>query len=314
MARTQGAGLKRSLGLAGLSFYGTGLILGAGIYSILGTAAGETGDAVWMSFLLGSVAALLTGLSYAELGAMLPKAGAEYAYAGEAWPRARWLRSVLGFTIAAAGTATAATVAAAFAGYFQLFLGVPALLVAAALLAIVTALNVSGVQHASRVNTVFTLAEAAGLIALVIAGSRDPDFGDALAATPNAGVLAGAGLVFFAYLGFEDIANLAEETKDPAKNIPRAILIAVTFSTLLYVLVALASVALIGSEQLARSDSPLADAMHEASPMLADVLGAVALFATANTALIALLAASRVLYGMARGKDAPSRLSAAWLR
>jgi APA family basic amino acid/polyamine antiporter len=106
--------LRRSLGLGGLTFYGIGLILGAGIYSILGEAAGVAGEALWLSFLLASLAALLTGLSYAELATMFPKAGAEYVYLRESWPRTSWLPGTLGWVLVASGVATTATVALAF--------------------------------------------------------------------------------------------------------------------------------------------------------------------------------------------------------
>ena len=105
MAGTQGGSLRRSLGLGSLTFYGVGLILGAGIYSILGEAAGIAGEALWQSFLLGSLAALLTGLSYAELATMFPRAGAEYVYLGEAWPGIPWLSGALGWVLVVAGCA-----------------------------------------------------------------------------------------------------------------------------------------------------------------------------------------------------------------
>ena len=108
------SGLKRSLGLGSLTFYGIGLILGAGIYTILGEAAGVAGKAVWMAFLLGSLAALLTGLSYSELATMYPEAGAEYVYARHAWPRLEWLPGTLGWVLIGSGVATAATVSLAF--------------------------------------------------------------------------------------------------------------------------------------------------------------------------------------------------------
>jgi amino acid transporter len=133
-------------------------------------------------------------------------------------------------------------------------------------------------------------------------------WGQAFLAQPHVGVLAGAGLIFFAFLGFEDIANLAEEAKRPERDVPRAILIAVAASTVLYILVAVSSVALRSPERLAASLSALADAMRAGEPRLAGALGGVALFATANTALIAMTAASRMLLGMARGGDAPGAL------
>jgi APA family basic amino acid/polyamine antiporter len=301
--------LRRSLGLGSLTFYGVGVILGAGIYSILGEAAGVAGVALWWSFLLASLAALLTGLSYAELATMFPQAGAEYVYLRVAWPKLLWLPSTLGWVLVATGVATTATVALAFAGYASLFVTLPLWTIAVALVVAMAALNVLGVNEASWANIVFTLVESAGLVALIVVGARDSDFGRVFAAAPHGGVLAGAALIFFAYLGFEEIANLAEEARHPERDLPRAILIAVAVSTALYILVAAASVALLEPVQLAASASPLAEAMQAGAPRLAGALAGVALFATANTALIAMMAASRLLFAMARGGDAPPVLA-----
>ena len=287
--RSTGA-LRRSLGLGSLTFYGVGVILGAGIYSILGEAAGIAGEALWWSFLVASLAALLTGLSYAELATMFPQAGAEYVYVQAAWPKATWLPATLGWVLVATGIATTATVSLAFAGYAGLFVPFPPWAVAAVLVATVATLNVIGVTEASWANIIFTLIEAAGLVALIVVGTRDSDFGRVFATMPHPGVLSGAALIFFSYLGFEEIANLAEEARQPARDLPRAILIAVAVSTVLYILVAVASVALLAPSRLAASPSPLADTIGISAPWLAGALGGVALFATANTALIAMMA------------------------
>lgn len=301
----RGEKLERTLGLGLLAFYGVGLTLGAGIYTILGVTAGVAGEAVWMAVLLGSIAAALTGLAYAELAAMLPRAGAEYVYAREAWPRAPWLSGPLGFVLFASSVAGATTVSLAFAGYAGDFIELPAWIVAVALLVLAALVNLIGVQTSSRLNVLFTLVETAGLVALVVVGLREPDFFAPLAARPHAGVLEATGLVFFAFLGFEGIARLAGDTRDPGRNLPRAILIAIAVTTLLYLMVALAAVTLLEPARLARSDSPLADAMRVGAPRLAGALGGVALFSTANTALILMLGASRMLFGMAEGDSAP---------
>jgi len=302
-------GLRRTLGFGALTFYGVGIILGAGIYSLLGEAAGLAGVSVWVAFLLASVAALLTGLSYAELATMYPSAGAEYVYLGQAWPRATWLRGMVGWALVTASVATAATVSLAFAGYASLFVGVPAAWIAIGLLVAVGLVNVIGVQEAAWANALFTVIEASGLVALIVVGMKTPGFNEVFLAAPSSGVFAAAGLIFFAYLGFEDIANLAEEAKNPSRDLPRAFLAAVVISTTLYVLAAAASVTLLEPAKLAESRSPLADAMRTQAPSLAGALGGVALFATANTALITVMAASRLLYGMARGGDAPGFLA-----
>lgn len=306
---TPGNELRRELGLGSLSFFGVGLILGAGIYSILGQAAGLAGEALWLAFLVSSLAALLTGLSYAELATMYPRAGAEYVYVQEAWPRLRWLPGTLGWILVLTGMATTATVSLAFAGYAGTFVELPTWVVAGGLVVAAVAVNLIGVREASWTNVAFTLIEAGGLVALIVVGVQTPDMWDVFASAPHGGVLSAAGLIFFAYLGFEDIANLAEEAAHPGRDIPRAILIAVAASTVLYVLVAAASVALISPADLAASPSPLADAMRAGAPSLAGALGGVALFATANTALITITVAARLLFGMARGGDAPPLLA-----
>lgn len=309
MAHGSSATLARTLGLASLTFFGVGQILGAGIYSVIGAAAGVAGSALWLSFLTAGVVALLTGLSYAELATALPSAGAEYVYLRLAFPRQLWTSFAVGIVIVAAGAATAATVAIAFEGYLQLFLDLPSRFVALGLLAVVTAVNIVGVQQSAWTNIAFTLIESSGLVLAIAVGIRTEGFGLALAAAPHPGIVTAASLVFFAYLGFEDIANLAEEARYPTRDIPRAILISLAVTTLLYVLVGLASVALLPPDQLAASRSPLAAAVAQRAQWLAAVIGAIALFATANTALITLIVGSRMLYGMAKAGDLPRPLS-----
>ena len=300
--------LKRTLGLAALSFYGIGIILGAGIYSVLGAAAGLAGDALWQSFLLSSVVALLTALSYAELATSYPQASAEFTYLRKAFPEWRGVAVVTGLLVAFSGAATAGTVAMAFGGYFRTFVDVPASVVAWLLIAACAGLNLVGAKQSGWVNTAFTLLEAGGLVLFIGLGLGSERFGDALSAVPHAGVISGTALVFFSYLGFENIANLAEEAKEPARDLPRAILISLAVASILYVLVALAALALLPAESLVDSSAPLADAARVRSRMFASALGAIALFATANTALVSILVASRVVYGMARDRELPAAL------
>lgn len=302
--------LRRSLGLPSLALFGLGTILGAGIYSVLGTAAGKAGDGIWLSFALSAVAAAFTALSYAELATAYPQAGAEYVYLRKALPRATSVAFAAGILMAASGAATAGTVALAFAGYFRAFVELPALLVSGGLVLVTTAVCLVGVRQSTVMTAVFTVIEATGLILVIVIGASSERFGDALAnVTPGWNLFGGAALVFFSYLGFENIANLAEEAKEPGRTLPLAILVSLAASTVLYVLVALAAVALISPAELAASDAPLADAVRSSSPRIAGALGGIALFATANTALAAILSASRVLFGMARDGALPGRLA-----
>lgn len=305
----KGDGLKRSLGLPALCFYGIGIIIGAGIYSVIGAAAAESGEALWMSFVLSSVIALLTGMSYAELTAMYPQAGAEYVYLREAVPEAPSIAFYTGFILILAGSATAAAVAMSFASYLNLIVSLPPWTIALGLLAACGLVAIAGITESSWVNIVFTCIEIGGLVLIIVGGVQSPTFGDALAATPDGGVVTGAAVLFFVYLGFEEIANLAGEAKHATRDLPRAIFISLAVTTVLYVLVSLASVALVSPERMAGSESSMVVVARAISPLTERVLGGIALFATANTTLIAIIATSRILFAMSRDRQLPSTLA-----
>jgi basic amino acid/polyamine antiporter, APA family len=297
--------LKRALGLSGLSFYGLGIIIGAGIYSVIGAAAGTAQEGLWLSFVLGGIVAFLTGLSYAELATTFPEAGAEYVYLRHALPRYPLSSFMIGFILSIAAASTAAAVSLAFAGYLQIFVQFPVWVLAMALLIAATILNIAGIQQASYVNILFTVVEIVGLIIVIGLGLQTSEFGNALQAPLHFGILAATAIIFFVYLGFEDIANLAEEAKDPNRDIPRSIFISLGITTTLYVLVGLAVVALLTPDELAASNSPLATAVESQAPGLVNWMGAIALFATANTVLTTLIVGSRMLLSMARRGDVP---------
>lgn len=288
-----------------LTFYGLGMILGAGIYSIIGQAAGIVGEGLWQGFAAAAVSALLTALSYAELATMYPKAGSEFVYLTEAFPKRPTLAAMTGLMMIVAGCATASTVSLAFASYLSHFVEIPGAATASAVLAVGTAVSLAGISRSGGVNAVFTVIEAGGLILFVWLGSHEPAFGRALATAPSPALVSGAALVIFAYFGFENIANLAEEAKDPSRDVPRAIFLCLAISTVLYVLVSLAAVALLPPEKLAGSERALTDAAMTVSPRIAGILGGIALFSTANTALVSLVTTSRIAYGLAAGGALP---------
>jgi APA family basic amino acid/polyamine antiporter len=300
--------LKRSLGLPSLLFYGVGVIIGAGIYSVIGAAAGEARDGLWVAFAIAAVAAFLAGLSYAELSTMLPKAGAEYVYVRTALPRLRAAAFGIGVILTLANAATAATVAIAFAGYLQLFVALPELLAALLALALCTAINVVGIREATWVAATCTIIEVAGLVLIIGAGFASDAFGSVPAPSPHLGILSGAALVFFVYTGFEGLANLAQEAVDPGRQLPRAILFSLAITTVLYVLVAIAALGLVSPDELAASESPLALVAEKSSASLATAVGWMALVSTMNTALTTLIVGSRLLYGMAQEGDLPRGL------
>jgi len=301
--------LHRTLGLPMLTFYGTGMILGAGIYSIIGQAAGIAGQSLWQGFLLAGFAALLTALSYAELATMYPIAGGEYIYLRKAFENQRWFAATTGIVVVFAGCASAATVALAFTSYLQHFIALPRLPVAIGLLLLFTGINLLGIRQSSWTNAIFTVIEGSGLVLFIWLGWHRPEFGDALMTTPTLATVSSAALIIFAFLGFENIVSLAEETKSPEKNIPRAILLSLLISTILYILVGLAAVALMPTDELALADSAILEASLKSSSRIAGILGGIALFSTANTVLIALVTTSRILYGIAKDKSLPHILS-----
>jgi APA family basic amino acid/polyamine antiporter len=306
--------LNRTLGLTMLTFYGTGMILGAGVYSIIGQAAGKAGDSLWQGFVIAAMAAFLTALSYAELAAMYPKAGGEYVYLRHAFSGHRGIAVSTGILVTIAGSASAATVAMAFASYLNYFIELAPFWVASGLLVFFSGINLIGIKQSSWVNAVFTLIEISGLILFIWLGWQSPKFGSALFATPSLATVSSAALIIFAYFGFENIVNLSEETINPTKTIPRAIFLSLSISTLLYVLVSLAAVALMPPERLAQSQSALTEAAVGSSHGVASALGGIALFSTANTALIALLTTSRILYGISKGGGLPQALSRTLVR
>lgn len=303
--------LRRSLGLFQLTVLGIGTIVGAGIYSVLGAAAGLAGEGVWVSLLLAGLAALLTGLSYAELISLFPRAGAEYHFLRAAFPRLPALSFLAGFLMVLNAAATSATVALAFGGYCRVFVALPEWLPALALLLACTGLNLRGLRQASWVGTGIVAVEVGGLVLLVAAGVVHADVASAVHWPPVAAapaVFLASSLIFFIYIGFEEVANLAEEARTPHRDVARAILLSIVFTTLLYLLVTWVVLALVPPATLAASDSPLTTAASAVAPGLGPVLAISALFSTASTALISLLSISRLLFGMAREGALPSWL------
>ena len=292
--------LKPVLGPVQLVFYAVGVIVGAGVYSVIGAAAGLAQGSLWLSFVIGAGVALLTAASYAEMATAYPEAGAEYIYVRRAWPKADWLAFGVGMVILIGGAATAATVAVAFGGYLREFIDMPPVWSALALLLACTAFNVWGLRESSLVNMLFTVIEVGGLVLVIAAGlSAEPT--PALPPLPGEpAVMAAAALLFFVYLGFEEVANLAEEVRKPARDIPLALFVSIAVTTALYILVALALVRMAPPDMLAASEAPLAEAVGAVWPQAGPLLSAVALFATANTVLITLIATSRLAFSMAR--------------
>jgi len=306
--------LSREVGLFGSVAYGVGIILGAGVYVLIGSAAGLAGNSVWLAFVVGALISSFTGLSYAELSTMYPKAAAEYVYVKRAFG-SELLAFLTGWMIIVSGVVSMSTVSLGFASYFSALFASPVIVSAVVLLILLSILNFVGIKESSRVNMLFTAVEVGGLLLVIVLGLGKAGSVNYLDVPSVSGVFSAAALMFFAYLGFEDVVNIAEEIKNPKKNLPRALILSIVVTTVFYVLVALAVVSLVSWETLGISDAPLALAVSTVlGPNGFLVMSYVALFATANTVLITSIVGSRMIYGMAKDAALPKTLSRIYVK
>ncbi len=304
------AELKRTLGLTECIFFGVGSILGAGIYTLIGKVAGLSGNFIWLSFLIAAVSALFTAFSYAELSAAFPKAGGEYEYAKKAFGKTTGV--FLGITISLNGIISGATVAIGFAGYLSGLTGISLMVCAIGIIVLVFGVNAIGIRGSSVVNIIFTIIEAGGLFFVIYAAF--PYLGKVNYVEPTTegynGILAASALAFFAYIGFEEIVKLAEETKAPEKNIPRALFIASGIVIVIYTLVAISAVSVIPYQELGKSTSPMADIIgKDYGKTGIIIISVIALFATSNTILSNMIGSSRVLLNVSKETKALKLLS-----
>lgn len=304
MAPDTNPSLRRTLTFPEVVISGVGVILGAGIYALIGEAAAVAGNAIWISFVLAALIASFTGLSYMELSSMFPGASAEYEYSRH--PFGNLVAFIIGIMVILSGIVGAATVSLGFAGYFSGWTGAPALPVAVVLLVALCIILLSGIRQSAVFAIIFTLIEAGGLIGIIIIGLPYLGTVDYFAAPDGfPGIFAAAALIFFAYQGFEEIVKLSDETVRPEKTIPAALLVAIAITIILYIAVSLSVVSIGGYEAIAGSPNPFAEIAGQAFSGGYTLFTVIALFATANTALLMMLASSRILYGMAKTKTLP---------
>ena len=312
--------LRRSIGPFQMALYGLGSMLGSGVYGLIGQAAGLVGNAVWMAFLVALVAALLTGLSYASLGSRYPRAGGA-AYVTERAYRSPMLGFVVGLVVVCSCLTSVATQSQVFASNIAGLVGWgdrPVTLFALGFLLVLTGIVLRGIRESMWFNVLCTCIEAGGLLLVVAAGIRYWGSVDLLEVPAPAGgradlmvllVLQGSVLTFFAFIGFEDTINVAEECRDPEVTIPLGLIAAMTMAAIIYVAVAVTVVSVLPWQELAAAPGPLTAVMARAAPWLPTIVYAfITLFAVANTALVNYVTASRLVYGMAHQELLPSRL------
>jgi len=299
--------LKRSLSLQLVIYYGLGNILGAGIYVLIGKVAGHAGFYTPLSFLIASLVATLTAFTFAELSARYPLSAGPSVYLQQGF-NIVWLSLIVGLLIIMAGIVSAATIAIGFVGYVQILVDLPALLIILLLISILCSIACWGITESVRTAALFTFLEVFGLLLIVfVASPKAIEFSSHISDLPSMsepltlqGIFVGAFLAFYAFIGFEDMVNIAEEVKDPVSTMPKAILIALAIATSIYFLVAFLCVSIVSPAELAQSDAPLALVYERATgnePILISVIG---MFAVVNGALIQIIMASRMFYGLSR--------------
>ena len=304
--------LKRSLSLPLITFYGLGTILGAGIYVLIGKVAGAAGMYAPISFGLAAVIAGFTAFSYAELSARYPRSAGEAVYVQQAF-HASWLSSSVGWAVVATGIISTSTMANGFVGYLSLYIELPDWLIIIGLIISLGILAAWGISESAWVATIITILEVVGLcMVLIIAGdnlaelpARWNELVPPFSSEAWLGISLGSFLAFYAFIGFEDMVNVAEEVKEPTRIMPVAITLALIVAAILYVLVAVTAVMSLPPKALAVSDAPLASILEAQGWDARLTIGLIGLIAVINGALIQIIMASRILYGMGRQGLAP---------
>lgn len=307
--------LKRVIGRRVLLLFVVGDILGAGIYALVGKVAGHVGGALWLPFLVAFVLAALTATAYAELVGKYPQAAGAALYANKAF-NVPFVTFIVAFAVMMSGVTSASAAARAFGGnYLREFVTWPPLLGALIFLALVTLVNFAGISESVKVNVVLTIIEAFGLLVIVAIGiyalfTGDGEPARAMEFHPEngafLGILGGTALAFYALLGFEDSVNLAEEAKDPQRDFPRALFGGLAIAAVIYMAVAFTATMLVDTKTLVDSSGPLLEVVKVAGLQFPPkIFALIALLAVGNTALINMLMASRLVYGMARQRIIP---------
>lgn len=318
--------LKRVMGPKLLLLFIVGDILGTGVYALTGQVAEQVGGAAWAPFILAFVIALITAFSYLELVTKYPRAAGAALYTHKAFG-VHLFTFMVCFTVMCSGITSASTASRAFASNLAVGFGLDkdnaTLIITVALIfmAVVAAVNLRGVGESVRANIFLTLIELSGLLLVILVGfyavfagrtdfSRTIIFEDAGDRGVFFAVTAATSLAFFAMVGFEDSVNMAEETKDPVRNFPKMMITGIGITGIIYVLIALFAVAIVPVGELGASDTPLVTVVETAAPGIpaGDILPFISMFAVANSALINMLMASRLLYGMAKQNVLPGIL------
>ena len=313
------SGLKRSITGRQLFFYTLGDVLGSGIYVLIGLVAAAVGGAFWIAFAVGVTIAAITGTAYAELVTRYPRAAGAALYVNRAFG-SKALAFLVTVSFLSASFAAAGSLASGFTTYFaEIWPGPSALLVSLVFIAVLTVVYFIGITESVVINMVMTFVEVAGLVIVMIAGvwyvaEGKADFGVlgdfSTSGNPALAILAGVALSFFAMTGFENTANVAEETLDPHKSFPRSMVGGMLTAGVIYVLVSMAAALTVPTDKLAESDAALLEVVKAgilpfAGDWMITLFTIIALVAITNTTLVVVVTQPRILYGMAREDVVP---------
>jgi amino acid transporter len=320
--------LRRVMGPGLLLLFVVGDILGTGVYALTGDVAGEVGGAAWIPFLVAFVIATITAFSYLELVTKYPQAAGAALYAHKAFG-VQFVTFLVAFVVMCSGITSASTASRFFAANFETAFDldwgkVGIVTVALLFMALLALVNLRGVGESVKLNVALTIIEITGLLLVILVGlwaftsSSDVDFSRVVAFETASdknvflAVTTATSLAFYAMVGFEDTDNMAEETKDPVRVFPKVLLSGLSIAGVVYVMVAIVAVALVPVGVLEASDTPLVEVVKAGAPGLPieDILPFISMFAVSNTALINMLMASRLIYGMARQHVLPPLLGA----
>jgi len=308
--------LLRTLSLTQITLYGIGTILGAGIYVLVGEVANIAGSFMPLAFVLAALVVSFSAYSYGHLSRLYPVSAGEPVYVQQAFSL-KGLSTLVGYAIVFAGIVSAATIARGFSGYFAVFFELADTLTISLLIVLLTAIAAWGVKLSVSVAIITTLLELLGLAFVIYAGADklpalftnadSPLIPTHLSAWQGVG--AGAFLAFYAFIGFEDMVNMAEEVKQPEKNMPRGILMALLTACLLYFIVTLCALAAVPLQKLAASKAPLVLVVEHNTAIPVVLMTAISIVAVVNGALLQIIMASRVLYGMGKKSMGPRFLA-----
>ena len=316
--------LKRVMGPGLLLLFIVGDILGTGIYALTGQVAAQVGGVVWLPFLVAFLVALVTAFSYLELVTKYPQAAGAALYTHKAFG-IHFVTFLVAFAVMSSGITSASTAARAFsanaADVFGLGFsdGVGITLIGLGFMSLVALINHRGVGESVKANVLLTCVELTGLLIVIGVGvwalgggegdfSRVTEF-DTGERSVLGGVIAATGLAFFAMVGFEDSVNMAEECKEPRRIFPKVLLAGLLVTGLIYVLVSISAIALVPAGELSQGDTPLLQVVEAGAPGFPiGLFGVITMFAVANSALINMLMASRLVYGMSNQHVLPPLL------